>query len=112
MAWLVSRGRVDASRFFLSLALGVAAKRHFWPAFLTKNGCRLDHANIAGPKQVGMHAMVASAEASCKVFSAATTLDPHALFEMVGFRARARGGSCLIGLLGFGLVRHPLQVAV
>eukprot|EP00904_Undaria_pinnatifida_P000080 jgi/Undpi1/10072/HiC_scaffold_28.g12526.m1 len=31
--------------------------------------------------QVGMHAMVASADASCKVFSASRTLDPHALFE-------------------------------
>lgn len=42
-----------------------------------------------GPKQVGMHAMVASAEEGCKVFSAATTLDPHALFEKVGLRGGA-----------------------
>lgn len=41
-----------------------------------------------GPEQVGMHAMVASAEEGCKVFSAATTLDPHALFEKVGFAVR------------------------
>ncbi|CAM9836664.1 unnamed protein product [Scytosiphon promiscuus] len=30
-----------------------------------------------------MHSMVASAEASCKVYSASTTLDPHALFEKI-----------------------------
>ncbi|CAM9748486.1 unnamed protein product [Ectocarpus sp. 6 AP-2014] len=33
--------------------------------------------------QVGMHPMVASAEAGCKVYSAATSLDPHALFEKI-----------------------------
>lgn len=33
--------------------------------------------------QVGMHPMEASAETSCKVFSAAVELDPHTLFEKV-----------------------------
>ena len=35
-----------------------------------------------------MHAMVASADASCKVFSASRTLDPHALFEKVAAIAK------------------------
>lgn len=40
--------------------------------------------------------MVASAEAGCKVYSAATSLDPHALFEKVCclFRCRCWRFSC------------------